>query len=243
MWINTKRFRCNFRDRYVVFSMEDNAACLWEMLQNVSEGYHDNQNAEMDKAYNPDAPTDNGPNTFMMINDPVYRDYWTVRPVIDFPDPLANWSKPYFEPEKMIPMTPSVNDFLPEPVIITQNGASTNAQDEFVFSPDGVILRINCSRTYEVDAPNTYTESQIKYIVENLPRIPEREMDRHARRAAAASGKLKDHHIDGKVELDFSEVIRFRWSDGTVSEVPRDSFPNADKEDVIDVHYEETNEE
>ena len=142
------------------------------------------------------------------------------------------------------PLVPSDTDFLPEPVIIKEQGVVTNAQDEFIFSDDDVIIKINCSRQYEVEVPLGYTESQIKHIVEALPRMSEVDKDRHSKRAIAASGKLKDYHMQGQVELDFSEYITFHWSDGTSSTVPRPDITSSEEsgdqgERIIDVTYTE----
>lgn len=63
-------------------------------------------------------------------------------------------------------------------------------------------------------------------------------MDKHSKRAIAASKKLKDYHIDGQVELDFSETIKFNWSDGTSSTMPRITFSDESDSDVIEVDGE-----
>lgn len=237
----------NFEDELDFFEaydmiMEDNAASLWEMLQTApKEGFTANMTKEESKKYkdNPDWPDDSGPNTFFMLNDPVYREYWEYRP-FNMEKYMTKWPYPYFEPNATRPLVPSDTDFLPEPVIIKEQGVVTNAQDEFIFSDDGVIIKINCSRQYEVEVPLGYTESQIKHIVEALPRMSEADKDRHSKRAIAASGKLKDYHMRGQVELDFSEFITFHWSDGTSSTVPRPDITSSDEseeqgENIIDV--------
>ena len=226
--------------------MEDNAACLMEMLKTTpQEGFTANMTKEESAKYreNPDWPDDSGPNTFFMENDPVYREYWEYRP-FNMEQYMTKWPYPYFEPNATRPLVPSDTDFLPEPVIIKEQGVVTNAQDEFIFSDDGVIIKINCSRQYEIEVPLGYTESQIKHIVEALPRMSEVDKDRHSKRAIAASGKLKDYHMQGQVELDFSEYITFHWSDGTSSTVPRPDITSSEEsgdqgERIIDVTYTE----
>jgi hypothetical protein len=74
--------------------------------------------------------------------------------------------------------------------------------------------------------------------------MSEADKDKHSKRAIAASGKLKDYHMQGKVELDFSEFIVFHWSDGTSSKVPRPDIDFLDesddsREDIIDLPYKE----
>lgn len=226
--------------------MEDNAACLMEMLKTTpQEGFTANMTKEESAKYreNPDWPDDSGPNTFFMENDPVYREYWTYRP-LNCDQYMTKWPYPYFEPQALRPLVPSDTDFIPEPVVIREQGLVTNAQDEYIFSNDGVVIRINCSRQYEVEVPLGYTESQIKHIVESLPRMSEADKDRHSKRAIAASGKLKDYHMRGQVELDFSEFITFHWSDGTSSTVPRPDITSSDEseeqgENIIDAPYTE----
>ena len=211
--------------------MEDNAACLMEMLKTTpQEGFTANMTKEESAKYreNPDWPDDSGPNTFFMENDPVYREYWTYRP-LNCDQYMTKWPYPYFEPQALRPLVPSDTDFIPEPVVIREQGLVTNAQDEYIFSNDGVVIRINCSRQYEVEVPLGYTESQIKHIVESLPRMSEADKDRHSKRAIAASGKLKDYHMQGQVELDFSEYITFHWSDGTSSTVPRPDITSSEE--------------
>lgn len=137
---------------------------------------------------------------------------------------------------------PDDTDFLPEPVIIKENGTFSNAQDEYLFSADGVIIRINCGRRFEIDVPLGYTEAQVKRIAEYLPRMSEADMDRHSKRAVAASGKLKDYHIPGQVELNFLDFIKFHWSDGTSSTVPRSVMASSDESEdpeagTIDIPY------
>ena len=74
--------------------------------------------------------------------------------------------------------------------------------------------------------------------------MSEADKDRHSKRAIAASGKLKDYHMRGQVELDFSEFITFHWSDGTSSTVPRPDITSSDEseeqgENIIDAPYTE----
>ena len=69
-------------------------------------------------------------------------------------------------------------------------------------------------------------------------------MNRHSKRALAASGKLKDYHIPGQVELNFLDYIKFHWSDGTSSTVPRPviAFSGESEDqgaDIIDIPYTE----
>ena len=241
----------NFEDELDFFEsydmiMEDNAACLWEMLQTApQEGFTANMTNEESQKYmdNPDWPDDSGPNTFFMLNDPIYREYWTYRPV-NMDQYMTKWPYPYFDPYSVRPLEVTENDFLPEPVIVRDKGVNSGVQDEFSFSDKGVVIRINCSRQYEVDVPLGYTESQVKYIVENLPRMSEQEKDRNSKRAIAASGKIKDYHIDGMVELDFSEFIKFNWSDGSSSTIPRPVITESEEDDegkgeIIDIKYNE----
>lgn len=80
----------------------------------------------------------------------------------------------------------------------------------------------------------------MKKIVNSLPRISDEDKNKLTKRATAASGTLKRHKIDGQVELDLSETIKFNWSDGTSTTIPR---PITSKEtnitEVIDVNGEE----
>lgn len=220
--------------------MEDNAACLYDMCKETpSLGYTPSMTEEDEKKYsiNPDAPTSNGPNYFFFMNDANYRDYWMYRS--DYVDQTRlNWPYPYFEPQAVRPLQISETDFLPEPVIIRETARESSVQDEFYFKNNGVVIRINCSRQYETEVPIGYTESQVKSIIENLPRLSEAEMNKHSKRALAASKKLKDYHIDGQVELDFSETIKFNWSDGTSSTMPRITFSDESDSDVIEVDGE-----
>ncbi len=99
-----------------------------------------------------------------------------------------------------------------------------------------MLVRINCSRNYEVVVPENYSEEQIKHIVEHLPRMSEAEKNAQSKRATAMSATFKNKHVDGQVELDFSETVKLNWSDGSSSVV---SLPHRDIEDddseVVDI--------
>lgn len=221
--------------------MADNTACFAEMIkQTPALGYTPAMTEDEEERYrrNPDAPTDNGPNTFDLLNNDAYRDYYYGRS--NYVNPYAlNWPYPFFEPNARHSFVPVESDYLPEPIVIRES--STKVQDEYCFQNDGVVIRINCSRRYETDIPKGYTESQVRAIVENLPRLSESEKDIHTKRAIATSGKLKDLDIEGRVELDFSETIKFNWSDGTSSTIPRLHLTDGENEstEIIDVPYTE----
>ena len=222
--------------------MADNGKCLLEMLaeQQPSTTY---PNAAPKTEYiNPDAPTSNGPNRFMLANDPNYRYYWQFVEELSNKEQGLGWSEPFFEPWNLKPMTPpSFFDLLPKPVIVHETVPGAPVQDEYYFNDKGALLRINCSRSYEVTLPDSYTENQIKYIIEHLPRMSDSEKNMQTKRATAASATFKNKNIDGQVELDLSETIRLNWSDGTSTTValPDMSSEEDSDNDIIDVDAKE----
>lgn len=219
--------------------MNDNAACLMEMIEQApSLGYTPAITEEESVRWtNPDYPT-GGYNRFMGYNSKVYREYWSIGRN-DHRRSICNGS--CFEPNKICPISsPGKDDFLPPPIIIRDSSLESNDNDEYYFSENGALLRINCRREYELNIPDGYTEEQVRKIVDSLPRISDDDKNKLTKRATAASGTLKRHRIDGQVELDLSETIKFNWSDGTSTTIPR--TVTSDKDDiaeVIDVNVEE----
>lgn len=219
--------------------MNDNAACLMEMIEQApSLGYTPAITEEESVRWtNPDYPT-GGYNRFMGYNSKVYREYWSIGRN-DHRRSICNGS--CFEPNKICPISsPGKDDFLPPPIIIRDSSLESNDNDEYYFSENGALLRINCRREYELNIPDGYTEEQVRKIVDSLPRISDDDKNKLTKRATAASGTLKRHRIDGQVELDLSETIKFNWSDGTSTTIPRSV--TSDKDDiaeVIDVNVEE----
>lgn len=217
--------------------LADNGKCLLEMMSEQANIFTQSSHVAPDEYVSPDYPTSNGPNTFMLANDPVYREYWEW--ALSQPKTGLNWPYPHFEPWNLRPMTPpSLFDLLPEPVIIHENAPENGVQDEYYFTQNGELLRINCSRTYEVSVPEQYSERQIRYIIENLPRMSKDEQNMHVKHATAASGTFKNRHIDGRVELDLSERIKLNWSDGTSTTVAMSELTTDDDdsdENIIDV--------
>ena len=219
--------------------MADNGKCLLEMM--IESQYlvtTTNDSTPTKKNYNPDAPTDNGPNRFMMANDSAYRAFYEW--ANSHSNYKPNWmSEPHFEPWNLKPISPpSILDITPKPIIVRESGPDTLVQDEYYFSDSGALLRINCSRKYEITVPDNYTEGQIKHIVEHLPRMSEEEKNKHTKRATAASGTFKNRDIDGQVELDFSETIKLNWSDGSSTTLPLSElqiYKSDEDEDIIDV--------
>ncbi len=219
--------------------MADNAACLIDMLEQApSLGFTPAMTEKESMRWtNPDYPTD-GYNRFFGYNDPIYNEYWNIGRN-DYGRSIGNGS--YFEPNKIRPISlPCKDDFLPPPIIVREGSSTLSNNEEYHFFENGALLRINCRREYELNIPNGYTEEQVKKIVNSLPRISDEDKNKLTKRATAASGTLKRHKIDGQVELDLSETIKFNWSDGTFTIIPRQiTSDENDITEVIDVNSEE----
>ena len=222
--------------------MADNGKCLLEMMEESKTSNYLTEATSPKKYYNPDAPTNKGPNRFMMANDPEYRAYceWAYSQKCTEP----SWMRGNcFEPWNVRPMSPpSIIDITPQPIIVREAFPDNGVQDEYYFNESGALFRINCARHYEITVPDNYTESQIKHIIENLPRMSEEEKERNNKRAITASGTFKNKNIDGQVELDFSETIKLNWSDGTSTSVSRSELTtdnNDEDEEIIDVELED----
>lgn len=227
----------NFLEAYdEIFA--DNGLSLMEMLENAQSLDYSSAitEEELRRLNNPDYPV-NGYNRFLGYNNEAYREYWNIG---NGKTNDLGWNKPYFQPNSVRPMSPlTIDDLLPPPIIVHDKQPDTDICDEYLFTDNGAILRINCSRKYELDIPKGYTEEQVRKIVENLPRISEDEKNIHSKRATAASGTLKRHNIEGQVELDFSETIKFNWSDGTSSTIPHITFSDESDSNIIDVEGED----
>lgn len=211
----------------------DKATCLMEALESsVSLGYTGVMAEEETKRMeNPDAPHGSF-NHFLYWNDDNYKDMWDRAVYIRS---QLNWGlPPYFNPDSIRPISfPSIEDFAPPPIIIKDQTSTNTDRDEFVFGVDGSLLRINCSRIFEINVPEGYSEKKVRDIVDNLPRLTEDEKRNEASIAAKVADRFKRSNVDIPVELDFSETVTFNWSDGTSSTIPKLKLPKSDYTDII----------